>query len=206
MLLVIAWSSVGFNLQPVYQPVMQTLVGLEPFGGGGRSAEAATPAIDHDASIGTDYPSRAQASDYAVTKVNSADYMQTQAITAAQQAGHEVQALLGMRWAMDEGQWQLRFTTDADIGKQSGASSISVDAKTGDVVRVRFGSEVSTGEKADQWLSTLHMGHIGQGAGHVLYQIFLSLIGVAVALLSVSGVCLWYKGRQTRKKWLQTQK
>lgn len=206
MLLVIAWSSVGFNLPPVYQPVMQTLVGFEPFGGGGRSTEAATSPIEPDASIGTDYLSRAQASDYAVTKVNGIDYMQTQATVAAQQAGHEVQALLGMRWAMDEGQWQLRFKTDADIGKQSGASSISVDAKTGEVVRVRFGSEVSTGEKADQWLSTLHMGHIGQGAGHVLYQIFLSLIGVAVALLSVSGVYMWYKGRQARKNCLQTQK
>ena len=206
MLLVIAWSSVGFNLPPVYQPVMQTLVGLEPFGFSGQGTQIAPSAIDPDATIGTDYPSRAQASDYAVTKVNGIDYMQTQATTAAKQAGHEVQALLGMRWAMDEGQWQLRFKTDADIGKQSGASSISVDAKTGEVVRVRFGSEASFGAKADQWLSTLHMGHIGQGAGHMLYQIFLSLIGVAVALLSVSGVYLWYKGRQARKKWLQTQK
>ena len=30
MLFVIAWSSVGFNLKPVYQPVMQAVVGLTP--------------------------------------------------------------------------------------------------------------------------------------------------------------------------------
>ncbi|GAA0310539.1 PepSY domain-containing protein [Psychrobacter aestuarii] len=200
MLLVIAWSSVGFNLPPVYQPVMQTLVGFEPFGFSGQGTQIETPAIDPDAAIGTDYLSRAQASDYAVTKVNSVDYLQIKAHTAAQQAGYEVQGFLGMRWAMDEGQWQLRFKTDADIGKQGGASSISVDAKTGEVVRVRFGSEAGAGDKTDQWLSTLHMGHIGQGAGHLLYQLFLSLIGVAVALLSVSGVYLWYKGRQARQK------
>ncbi|MEO1852128.1 MAG: PepSY domain-containing protein, partial [Psychrobacter sp.] len=60
--------------------------------------------------------------------------------------------------------------------------------------------------KVDQWLSTLHMGHVGQGWSHRLYQAFLAMIGLAVAVLSGTGVYLWWKGRQQRLKALQKLK
>lgn len=216
MLFVIAWSSVGFNLQQVYRPVMQAVVGLE--GRGEKQEKSKKPRekvgqtanADRGARIGaakgealSNEASNVDTVDV-VNKANSIVYLSEHADIAAKSKGMTVQQLLGIRWVEDEGQWQLRFKTDRDIGKKGGASSITVDARTGNIERVNFGYQSSSfGSKTDQWLSTLHMGHISQGIGHALYQIFLALIGLAVTVLSITGVYLWWKGRQQRLKALQ---
>ena len=206
MLFVIAWSSVGFNLQQVYQPVMQVVVGLEsregkegkerekgkshkPDKSGAQVLPNVTPVINATADI--------------VNKTNSIEYVSKQANIAAQKNGVTVQKLLGIRWVAEDNQWQMRFKTDKDIGIHSGASSITVDAATGSVVRVNFGYQSTFGSKTDQWLSTLHMGHISHGVSHLAYQILLAILGLAVAVLSGTGVYLWAKGRQQRLKVLQ---
>ena len=192
MLFVIAWSSVGFNLQQVYKPVMQAVVGLEDREGKGNKADKSSEIVRSE----TDTTNL-------VNKANSIDYLSKQATITAQQNGLTVQQLLGIRWVEEDNQWQLRFTTNKDIGKKGGASSITVNAGDGSVERVNFAyHNASFGNKVDQWLSTLHMGHISHGAGHLAYQIFLALIGLAVAVLSGTGVYLWYKGRQQRLKSL----
>tara|TARA_R110002051_G_scaffold86703_5_gene152759 strand:- start:155 stop:1447 length:1293 start_codon:yes stop_codon:yes gene_type:complete len=197
MLFVIAWSSVGFNLQQVYRPVMQAVVGLDGNKGKeGKSNKADKPSEQVK-------PVRNATADV-VNKANSIDYLSKQANIAAQKNGLTVQQLLGMRWVEEDQQWQMRFKTNQDIGKKSGASSMTVNARDGSVEKVNFAYQnASFGNKVDQWLSTLHMGHISHGAGHLAYQIFLALIGVAVAVLSGTGVYLWWKGRQQRLKSLQ---
>ena len=209
MLFVIAWSSVGFNLQQVYKPVMQAVVGLESREGKegkegkerekGKSHKSdkfsahllpnVTPVINATADI--------------VNKTNSIEYVSKQANIAAQNNGVTVQQLLSIRWVAEDNQWQMRFKTDKDIGTHGGASSITVDAATGKVEKVNFGYQSAFGNKIDQWLSTLHMGHISHGIGHLAYQIFLAILGLAVAVLSGTGVYLWYKVRQQRLKVLQ---
>ncbi len=196
---VIAWSSVGFNLKQVYQPVMQAIVGLEPRGEKPNkstdlptlNAKVASQNTVHQNTVNQDV----------VNKANSIAYLSAQANIAAQKNGLSVTQLLGIRWIEEDNQWQLRFKTNQDIGKKGGASSITVNAGSGSVERVNFGYQSSSfGSKTDQWLSTLHMGHISGGAGHLLYQIFLALVGLAVAVLSGTGVYLWWKGRQQRLK------
>ncbi len=199
MLFVIAWSSVGFNLKSVYQPVMQVVVGFE-----GRESKRE----EKGKSKTTDKSSRQNRVDAAsvinstaaINKANSIAYLTEQAHIAAQKNGVTVQQPLGIRWLAEEGQWQMRFKTDKDIGSHGGASSITVAAATGKVEKVTFGYQSVFGNKIDQWFSTLHMGHIGQGNAHLLYQIFLAMIGLAVAVLSATGVYLWVKGRQSRLK------
>ncbi|GAF54291.1 LOW QUALITY PROTEIN: uncharacterized iron-regulated membrane protein [Psychrobacter sp. JCM 18900] len=212
ILFVIAWSSVGFNLREVYQLCMQLW---------GSKAEA-TNKKNHVKKLGrllmqTGVRGLALQKVRLVTrlvmsmlidvvnKANSIAYLSEQAEIAAQQNGVSVQQLLGIRWVEEDNQWQMRFKTNRDIGKKKAAlSSITVNARTGSIERVNFGYQSSSfGSKADQWLSTLHMGHISQGIGHLLYQIFLALIGLAVTVLSITGVYLWWKGRQSRLKALQ---
>lgn len=219
MLFVIAWSSVGFNLREVYQPVMQAVVGLTPREG----RAAAKPAPDktaeqptekqaragsdrHSSASVNDQPNTVDVSAHVVSKANSIAYLSEQVDSAARQNGVSVQQLLGIRWVEEDSHWQMRFKTDKDIGKKGGASSITVDAVTGKVERINFGYQSGFGNKVDQWLSTLHMGHISQGWGHRLYQVFLALVGLAVGVLSVTGVYLWWKGRQQRIKSLQKRK
>lgn len=205
MLFVIAWSSVGFNLKSVYQPVMQAMVGLE--GREGKGDKQKKPAMDTESindeatTIGTNMNSTNK-----VDKANSIAYLSRQAEIAAQKNGVNVQQLLGIRWVEEDNQWQMRFKTNQDIGKKGGASSITVDAQSGRVARVNFGYQSSFGNQADQWMATLHMGHISHGIGHLLYQMFLALTGLAMVVLSGTGVYLWVKGRQSRLKAAQKLK
>ena len=209
MLFVIAWSSVGFNLKSVYQPVMQVVVGLQSREGKegkeGKEREKGKSHKSHkfSAQVLPNVTPVINATADIVNKTNSIEYVSKQANIAAQNNGVTVQQLLGIRWVAEDNQWQMRFKTDKDIGTHSGASSITVDAATGKVEKVNFGYQSSFGTKADRWLSTLHMGHISHGIGHLAYQIFLALIGLAVVVLSGTGVYLWAKGRQQRLKVLQ---
>ncbi|MGE6409264.1 PepSY-associated TM helix domain-containing protein [Psychrobacter sp. NPDC078761] len=208
ILFVIAWSSVGFNLREVYQPVMHAVVGLE--GRGERQENSRKPSEKTEQASGAETATRVEAVNNeavdveavdVVNKANSIAYLSQQANIAAQSKGMLVREFLGIRWIEDEGQWQLRFKTDKDIGKKGGASSITVNAKTGSVEQVNFGYQNSSfGSKTNNWLMTLHMGHIGHGIGHLLYQVFLALVGLAVTVLSITGVYLWWKGRQQRLK------
>lgn len=150
-----------------------------------------------------------------IDKANSIAYLSAQADIAAQSNGLKLKQTLGIRWIEEDNQWQMRFITDKDIGKKGGASSITVDATTGLVERVNFGYQSSTATQIDQWLATLHMGHIAEAQNqqglHLLYQIFLVSMGLALATLSGTGVYLWYKGRLQRqksaqKKLLQSEK
>jgi uncharacterized iron-regulated membrane protein len=185
---------VGFNLQQIYKPVMQAVVGLEGKDNKLNKADKSSAQV---------MPVRKATTDV-VNKANSIDYLSKKANIAAQKNGLTVQQLLGIRWVEEDQQWQMRFKTNQDIGKKSGASSITVNAATGSVERVNFAYQnASFGNKIDQWLSTLHMGHISHGAGHLAYQIFLALIGLAVTILSGTGVYLWWKGQQQRLKSLQ---
>ena len=207
MLFVIAWSSVGFNLKSVYQPVMQAVVGFEGREGKreekgkskttDKSSEQAMSAV---APMSTETGSEAFANKSKINKANSIAYLTEQAHIAAQKNGVTVQQTFGIRRLTEEGQWQMRFKTDKDIGTHGGASSITVATATGKVEKVIFGYQSAFGNKIDQWFSTLHMGHIGQGNAHLLYQIFLAMIGLAVAVLSATGVYLWVKGSQSRLK------
>ena len=210
MLFVIAWSSVGFNLKSVYQPVMQAVVGFEGRQGKEREKDRANKADQSSAQVlpaiapvSNETGSAALVNKDKVNKDNSIVYLTEQANIAAQNNGVTVKQLLGIRWVTEEGKWQMRFKTDKDIGTHGGASSITVDAETGCVERINFGSQSSFGNKIDQWISTLHMGHISHGVGHLAYQIFLAMLGLAVVALSGTGVYLWYKGRQQRLKVLQ---
>ena len=210
MLFIIAWSSVGFNLKSVYQPVMQAVVGFEGRQGKEREKDRADKADQSSAQVlpaiapvSNETGSAALVNKAKVNKDNSIVYLTEQANIAAQNNGVTVKQLLGIRWVTEEGKWQMRFKTDKDIGTHGGASSITVDAETGGVERINFGSQSSFGNKIDQWISTLHMGHISHGVGHLAYQIFLAMLGLAVVALSGTGVYLWYKGRQQRLKVLQ---
>lgn len=206
MLFVIAWSSVGFNLQQFYKPVMQAIVGLEGREGKGNKSNKAVKTSMQVMLGAKSISNETEAADV-VNKANSIEYLTKQANIAAQKNGLSVTQLLGMRWVEEGNQWQLRFKTNKDIGKKGGASSITVNAGDGSVERVNFAYQnASFGSKTDQWLSTLHMGHISQGVGHLLYQVFLALIGLAVAVLSGTGVYLWWKGRQQRLKAAQNYK
>ena len=198
ILFVIAWSSVGFNLNSVYQPVMQTVVGLQPFEKVDKNQSK--PGQDNQPTINSSRESNSETTPIKITKAQSIDYLLAQADKVSADQGLKVEQALGLRWIEEDKQWQMRFKTNKDIGTKVGASSVTIDAITGKVERTHFGHQSLTSNKINEWLMSLHMGHIGIGLVHTLYQVFLSIIGMAVSTLSFTGVYLWWRGRKVRQR------
>lgn len=195
MLFVIAWSSVGFNLRSVYQPVMQAVVGLQPFEKGGRHK----PDTKSDTESDNQAVAKAHDVTLKITKAQSIEYLSAQAQKVSLEHGLKVEKILGLRWVDEDKQWQMRFKTNKDIGNKGGVSSLNIDAVTGQVVKINLGHQSPTGNKINEWLNSLHMGHIGGDVVHRIYQVFLALIGIAVSALSFTGVYLWWRGNRARK-------
>lgn len=188
MSLIIAWSSVAFNLKEVYQPVMQAMVGLTP------ASPTKPPATLPSQAMGkvADMPSQP----LQIDKYHAIDSVTQLAKAHSQTAGKTFEQPLGLRWIDKEQAWQLRFTTREDFGTGRGASSITVNALTGKVEKVNFGSEAKFANKVEQVILSLHVAHIDA----FLYRIFLSGFGIIVLILSMTGVYLWWRGRQARQK------
>jgi uncharacterized iron-regulated membrane protein len=58
---------------------------------------------------------------------------------------------------------------------------------------------LATGNAVSQWLSALHTGRVGG----LPYRIFLSLMGLIVAILSITGIVIWWKKRKARVRAVQ---
>lgn len=180
--LMVAWSSVGFNLKPVYQPVMQAVVGLKQ--------PAPKPIIEKYQEVQSD-----PINTLAIDKYHAIDTLIQIARTQSQQTGKSFERPLSLRWLSDEQAWQLRFTTNEDFGTGRGASSVTVDAVTGNVEKVTFGSEANFGNRVEQVIYAIHLAQIDS----IAYRLFLSVFGVIVTILSVTGVYLWWHGHKNRR-------
>ena len=178
----IAWASVGFNLKPVYQPVMALM----------EAQDAPKPK--------TDAPRSQQISmtDHTLTinKYQAIDTLTTMAQRQAQADGLHFVRPLGIRWQVEDGAWQLRFKTAEDIGNGRGASSITVNAQTGVVSKINYGARAAVVNKAEHWWYALHRAHFDNR----WYPILLAVFGIATAVMCVTGVYLWWRGRQARQK------
>lgn len=95
----------------------------------------------------------------------------------------------------------LRLNTPAcqDITEPKCSVSLQFDSKTGTVVEFKSGKDElqnePTGNFVTRWLRILHKG---QTLG-LWYQIFVSVLGIIIAMLSVTGIYIWWKKRKARK-------
>jgi uncharacterized iron-regulated membrane protein len=83
-----------------------------------------------------------------------------------------------------------------DIGL--GNPSLYFDGKTGDLAGLKIPGTGSAGDIFMQAQFPLHSGRIIGLPG----RIFISAMGLLVAMLSVTGVIIWQKKRWVRKKML----
>jgi uncharacterized iron-regulated membrane protein len=98
----------------------------------------------------------------------------------------------------------LRLDRERGVFIYSVKSSLDIRDRIGDT-RVLFSAVdgrdlgfthpyVASGNAVSQWLSALHTGRVGG----MPYRALLCLMGVIVAILSVTGVFIWWKKRGTR--------
>jgi uncharacterized iron-regulated membrane protein len=174
MLFVFAWSSVHFNLNQVYAPTMRMLFGTsEP------SAVA---------------PLRAKKSETPALGWREAHAQGVRLLQAeAERRGLKVEEEVLLSLSREAGVYTLIARLSGDLNRRGG-SSVSFDADTGALTRVRIDSDLRSVDAITNWLIQLHTAAVFG----LPMQIFVCAMGFVITALSATGVYIWWKKRQAR--------
>ncbi|NWK80027.1 PepSY domain-containing protein [Aquitalea sp. LB_tupeE] len=177
MLLVLAWSSVSFNLPAVYKPVMQTLFASQPE----PALQAAMRQDEHLPRL-----------DWNAARTRGRALM----TALAARKGFAILQEDDLSYDPARGLYSFSSRSSRDVSERWGSTVVYFDGDSG----AERGAWLPTGEAGGDtirsWLTSLHMAAVGG----VPYQVFSMLLGCAVASLSISGVAIWWKKRQGRQK------
>ena len=177
LLLVLAWSSVGFNLyEQVYLPVMQSVFGLtDPY------AEAPSlPAPKPE-------PGLSWREAYRLA--------QQQMTEQAQARGFSVLGEETLQYDPARSVFYYVVRSDRDLSDESGGTVLILNAVSGDKIDLSLPSGQNLGMTLHSWLFALHMATVWG----MPYKILLAITGIVIAVLCVTGLYLWWKKRIARK-------
>jgi uncharacterized iron-regulated membrane protein len=175
MLFVLAWSSVAFNLGTVYHPVMRTLFDHQP---GAellprRGLPQPVPGMSWQAAQDTGRRLMAQ---------------------ACLARGERVLEETMMRYDPRTATFRYVARTTADVRDRYGTTAVVFDAATGRPYAWWWPTGVASGDTIRTWITSLHMA----ATWGMPFKLFMTVLGVAVAMLSVTGVVIWRRKRQGR--------
>lgn len=177
-LFVLAWSSVALNLYgPVYRPVMG--LGFD-FQADPRSTLPRGDTENGDPAIGWTEALR----------------LGRQHL-GAQLAAHGVTLVQEDRLSFDPHRGVVRYEarTSRDVSERRGRTAVYLDARTGRLLATSFPTGGAAGNTVTAWLVNLHLAHVWG----LPYRLVMTVLGVVVAMLSVTGVVIWWKKRQGRR-------
>jgi uncharacterized iron-regulated membrane protein len=176
MLLIFAWSSVYMNLgDTVYRGVMRIVA---------------------DYHIVSDLPTLETSLD--TPKLNWRDAQQVADRLITEQArihGFTMRHPVSLELDRMRGTYIYRIRSTLDIQDKRGVTSLSFDANTGAVRQLLLPSGQYAGNTITNWLYALHTANIFG----LPYQIFVSLMGLIIVMLSITGIIIWWKKRQARR-------
>jgi len=177
LLLVFAWSGVALNLHDVYEPVMKALCGPAP--------DYAFPKRD----VPLEQPKLSMREAYEKARQSMSEKADRDSV--------ELYSERMLRYKARGGFYEYRVYSSRDITKRYANSAVWIDGKSG----AELGSIWPTGENVNAtvgtWLLQLHFGTIT--AGGWAYRVLLSIVGVGVAVLSLSGAWFWWRRRRRSK-------
>lgn len=177
ILFVFAWSSVLFNLgQQVYIPVMQQLFEMSDY------KNFPVPDLEQ--------PRPDPVMDFRTA-------FQTGQVLMAEQAQHygfQVLEKSSLSYDPAKGLYSYVVKSDYDIMDGVGLTIVWIDGNSGALVNHFLPTGQKIGDTITVWLQTLHMARIWG----LPYKIFVCLMGVVVAMLSVTGVYIWWKKRRAQ--------
>lgn len=178
LLLVFAWSSVAFNLQQVYHPVMAAVFGME-----GRVRDT-IPALES--------PRTAPRIEWQTAHERGRAVAQQ----LATEHDFEILAERSLGYEASNGAYQYRVRSTLDVSDRFGSTRIWIDGDSGKLVAFELPTGRSTGNTLTMWLYNLHTASIAVGGWP--YRVIVSILGLLVALLSVTGCWVWLKKRRSR--------
>jgi uncharacterized iron-regulated membrane protein len=178
MLFVLAWSGVAFNLREVYRAVMET-------------AFEFAPAMDMPA-VG---PPQAEPR---LSWVQAREQGRRLMAEQAAAGNFTVRNETGLSYDASRAVYRYSVNSSRDIRDAGGGTAVVFDANTGGLRQMIAPSGMATGDTITQWLTSLHMAAVW-GAP---FKVFVSAVGLLVAMLSVTGTIIWLRKRKAQAKSL----
>lgn len=173
LLLVFAWSGVGLTLPSVEQPVMRLFGAAPQFVAAPLPQPIANPPIDRRRAV---------------------ELGQGELAALGRRQGFSAEQPTGLSYDPASGLYRYMARTSLDRIDAGGFTTLWIDGRSGRAVRFdpplgRTGADMTMG-----WLYMLHMAEVFG----LPYRIFVSILGLAVTGLTVTGVLIWMKKRSAR--------
>jgi uncharacterized iron-regulated membrane protein len=179
MLFIFAWSSVMMNIRPVYEHVMRAVFdyrsNMDSFKPRGKPVDS--PRLGWHAALA-----------------------RGERLMSEQSMKHQfaVGQPLSLMYFPDVGAYLYDVRGSRDIFERApkgGDTSVMFDGDTGEFRELSQPRGEHTGNTVESWLYALHMARVFGRP----YQIFVSLLGLLVAMLSATGVYIWWKRSKVQK-------
>lgn len=175
-LFVLAWSSFALNLPQWHDPLLRAVAGQQP---GVQALPRRQPPLWQ--------PALGWEAAHARARV----LMQAQAA----QHGFELLGESSLAYDPSRGLYRYDVRSSLDIKDHGGSTRLFLDGHTGALAATWFPTGAAGGDTLLTWLSQLHMATVGGLA----YRLLVTLAGLGVAVLSVTGVLVWMRKRSARR-------
>ncbi|HEY8214175.1 MAG TPA: PepSY-associated TM helix domain-containing protein, partial [Methylocystis sp.] len=113
--------------------------------------------------------------------------------------GFAVERPLALYHLRDKGLYEYRVRSSRDIGDKAGSTSILFDSRSGELMSLSLPTGQRSGTTLTTWLVELHTANLFG----LPYRIFVCGMGLLTAMLSVTGVYIWWKKRAARLAHVQ---
>ena len=176
MLFVFAISSVSFNLPQVYEPAMKRVFSV-------RDVWAGIPDLRE--------PAPAPGLDWR----QAAEIGQKLAAQQASLHGFKLRKSYGTTYfSYDPGKGVFSYAAhgERDVGYHTPAVTVYFDGKTGELRGSSFASGENAASTFTNWMAAIH----GRTVGGWVMQFVVGVMGVVIAMLSVTGVYIWWVKRK----------
>ncbi len=177
LLLVFAWSSVAFNLRSVYEPATRALFDYAP------PAEALQAIPNH--------PNPSPRLDWRVAQASGERLMAEQAAAR----DFTVKQAYALAYVPAKSMYIYNVQSSRDLNERRGGTAVWFDVDTGAFMGFTTSTGEHSGNTITSWLIALHMA----GVFGLPYRILVCAQGLVVAMLSGTGVYIWWKKRKARK-------
>lgn len=112
----------------------------------------------------------------------------------AREQGFEVLWEDSLWYRTAQGVYLYRTRTSVGVRNEGGGSDLWIDGDSGVVLKVQQEGRAASGDTLSTWLRFLHTGQVF-GIG---YRIAVGIVGMIVAVLSVTGLVIWFVKRRAR--------
>lgn len=173
LLLVFAWSGVALTLPQVERPVMRLFGKSERYAPPQRPQPLTAPPIGRREAI-------------------ALGMRELETIGARRGFAVDRPAMLG--YDEGSGTYLLYARTGLDAVHEGGRTTLTLDAVSGRPLHWDDPIGATGADRVETWFEMLHMAAVFG----LPYRIFVSVLGLAVTVLSVTGVLIWMKKRSAR--------